>query len=90
MEFDKFYMIKVTKKQAGALVAALESYIRRMNRDYYHKQRVAQYEAEMGNTAEVEAIVEAFPARRKRIDAAYQLRDYIRDTVMNDNNGEKQ
>ena len=85
-------MIKITRKQAGALVAALESHIRRMNRDYYHKERVAQYEAEMGNSVAVEAIVESFPQRRERIERAYELRDYIRDTVLNDNNdnGDKQ
>lgn len=68
MHWEYIVQIGLTEEECQTLVAALDSYIRRMLRDYNHKEQKG-------------ASVERLQERQARIEAAKELRDKINNEV---------
>lgn len=81
MTFDTYYQIKFDKEQGKLLVAALNSYARRKNRDLRRREKEAEQAAVDGELPTVAAISSEFPSRKKRITMTLELRDAIKFVI---------
>ena len=81
MDFDTYYEIKFDKEQGQLLVAALNSYARRKNRDLRRRERYAEQAAINGETPTVAAISSEFPKRKQQIKMTLELRDAIKFVI---------
>jgi hypothetical protein len=75
--FDELHMVGLTSLQIGVVLAAFDSYIRRLRRDALHIERqieelnnAGQYALAMGKSRDI-------MAKQSRIDAALIVREIV-------------
>ena len=63
------------------LVASMDSYIRRMTRDYNHKEHIADGADDSGNKELARGIRARLQVKQARIEAAKELRDKMAEQI---------
>jgi hypothetical protein len=80
MDFEYMANPSLTREECRTLVAALDSYIRRMTRDYNHKERMADM-AE-GHADDLARSIRArLQDKQARIEAAKELREKMNGLI---------
>jgi hypothetical protein len=81
MKFDKLANPSLTREECRLLVLALDSYIRRINRDCIHDQMLAEGAGSRGAGDLERSIIARMQSRQAKKEAAKELREKMAEQI---------